>query len=115
MASTTASGFATTTELVQLAKAAKYNARAFAELCGYARDAWQLRREFRRRFRCSPRTWLNQARIKEAEARLLAGETPKEMFSDLGFVDLSHLSHSFRHVNGNSPSQFVSLQASAGE
>ncbi|MGO8928261.1 MAG: helix-turn-helix domain-containing protein [Limisphaerales bacterium] len=97
-------------ELEQLAKTVKYSAGALARLCGYATNARPWRREFRRRFDCTPRTWLTRARIKEAKSRLLFGERPKEMIYDLGFVDLSHLSHSFKHIDGHSPSQFINCQ-----
>jgi AraC-like DNA-binding protein len=99
-------------ELQQLAKTVKYNAGALARLCGYSTNTGQWRLEFRRRFECTPRTWLTEARIKEAKSRLLFGERPKEMIFDLGFVDLSHLSHSFKHVDGHSPSQFINAQPS---
>jgi AraC-like DNA-binding protein len=102
-------------ELEQLAKTVKYNAGALASLCGYATNAWRWRREFRQRFDCTPRAWLTEARIKEAKSRMLFGERPKDMIYDLGFVDLSHLSHSFKHVDGHSPSQFISTQPSAQE
>ncbi len=102
--------FPTVTELEQLAKTVKYNVGALARLCGYATNAGRWRREFRRRFDCTPRTWLTRARIKEAKSRLVLGERPKEMIYDLGFVDLSHLSHSFKQVDGHSPSQFINCQ-----
>jgi len=107
--------FPTATELEQLAKTVKYNAGDLAKLCGYATNAGRWRREFRRRFDSTPRTWLTEARIKEAKSRLLLGEKPKEMIYDLGFVDLPHLSHSFKHVDGHSPSQFINAQPSAQE
>jgi AraC-like DNA-binding protein len=102
--------FPTATQLTQLAKTAKYSPGRLTKLCGYARKAWQLRREFRRRYNCSLRAWLHQARIKEAEARLLSGQRPKDMINDLGFVDLPHLSHAFKQWLGRSPSQFLRLQ-----
>jgi AraC-like DNA-binding protein len=102
--------FPTPTELEQLARTVKYHPGALARLCGYATNAGRWRREFRRRFDCTPRTWLTRARIKEAKSRLVLGERPKEMIYDLGFGDLSHLSHSFKQVDGHSPSQFINCQ-----
>jgi len=107
--------FLAATELEQLAKTVKYNGGALARLCGYATNAGRWRREFRRRFDCTPRTWLAEARIKEAKSRFLFGERPKDMIYDLGFVDLSHLSNSFKHADGHSPSQFINSQPPAHE
>jgi AraC-like DNA-binding protein len=105
--------FPTASELEQLAKTVKYNLGDFAKLCGYATKAGRWRREFRLRFDCTPRTWVAEARIKEAKSRLLIGERPKAIIYDLGFVDLPHLSHSFKHIDGHSPSQFVNSKPSA--
>jgi AraC-like DNA-binding protein len=95
--------FPTAPELEQLAKTVKYNIGALARLCGFATHVRRWRREFRRCFDCTPRRWLAEARIKDAKGRLLLGERPKEIVFDLGFVDLQHLSHSFKHVDGHSP------------
>lgn len=107
--------FPTSVELEQLAKTVKYNVGNLAKLCGYATSAGRWRREFRRHFDCTPRTWVTAARIKEAKSRLLIGEQPKAIFHDLGFVDLPHLSHSFKHIDGHSPSQFIDAQLSVQE
>ena len=94
-------------ELERLARVAKYSPRTFTDLCGYSRNAWQLRRLFHRSFGYSLRSWLQRVRISEARVRLLQGETPKGLLAELGFVDLSHLSHSFKRIHGDSPTQFL--------
>lgn len=87
-----------------LAQKAHYNANELADLCGISPR--QLQRHFRRKFHCSPKTWLNQRRFLLAQTLLLKGEPIKKVALDLGFKQTSHFCRRFKSHNNMTPSEF---------
>jgi AraC-like DNA-binding protein len=92
----------------QLAGTAHYDSNELARLCGISTR--QLQRHFRRRFHCSPQSWLNQRRLLAAEELLLAGESVKKVALDLGFKQPSHFCRQFKSRKNMTPSEFAFSQ-----
>jgi AraC-like DNA-binding protein len=76
----------------------------FAELTG--RSLAGFKRDFQRIFNMSPRVWLQEKRLIEAQY-LIAKKNmkPSAIYLDLGFETLSHFSHSFKKRFGMAPSE----------
>ena len=91
-----------------LAQKAHYNANELAKLCGVSPR--QLQRHFRRTFRCSPQSWLNERRLGVAQDLLLSGEPVKKVALDLGFKQISHFCRQFKSQNNMTPSEFIFSQ-----
>jgi AraC-like DNA-binding protein len=89
----------------RLAETAHYNANELARTCGISTR--QLQRHFRRCFRCSPQSWLNERRLVVARDLLLSGESIKKVALDLGFKQPSHFCRQFKSRNKITPSQFA--------
>ena len=66
-----------------------------------------LRLAFRRRFGCSPKQYQVRARIRQAESRLLAGQSVSAVAEALGYPDPFAFSKQFKHIVGMPPSQFA--------
>jgi len=77
----------------------------FAELT--ARSLAGFKRDFQKTFGMSPRLWLQEKRLTEAQY-LIAQKNmkPSAIYLDLGFESLSHFSHSFKKKFGKTPSEF---------
>jgi AraC family transcriptional regulator len=88
-----------------LAKKAQYNARELAALCHVSLR--QLERYYKQSFDQSPQTWLNAARLKEAQEFLLQGLTVKETAYSVGFKQPSHFCREFKRHAGTTPNGFV--------
>ena len=88
----------------RLAETAHYNANELARTCGISTR--QLQRHFRRCFRCSPQSWLNERRLQAAQVMLLAGDSVKKVALDLGFKQSSHFCRQFKNRKKMTPSQF---------
>jgi len=91
--------------LEEFARAANYDAKELARLCGISRR--QLQRDFRRLFQSSPQRWLDDRRMAEAQKQLLSGEPVKKIASDLGFKHASHFCRKFKSWHHMTPSEFV--------
>jgi AraC-like DNA-binding protein len=78
----------------------------FAELTG--RSLAGFKRDFQKIFNMSPRVWLQERRLTEAQY-LIAQKNmkPSAIYLDLGFETLSHFSHSFKKRFGMTPSEVV--------
>jgi len=76
----------------------------FAELAG--RSLAGFKRDFQKTFGMSPRVWLQEKRLTEAQY-LIAKKNmkPSAIYLDLGFETLSHFSHSFKKKFGKTPSE----------
>jgi len=76
----------------------------FATLTG--RSLAGFKRDFQKIFGMSPRVWLQERRLTEAQY-LIAQKNmkPSAIYLDLGFETLSHFSHSFKKKFGHSASE----------
>ena len=78
--------------------------KRFAYLTG--RSLATFKRDFEKIFALSPSRWLLQRRLQEAHYRIQEqGETPSDVYLELGFEDLSHFSFAFKKRYGVAPSQ----------
>jgi AraC-like DNA-binding protein len=69
-------------------------------------DRFRLHREFRDAFGRSPHAYLVQLRLKQAKARLAAGQGPAKVAAAVGFADQSHLGRWFRRAYGMTPAAY---------
>ena len=78
----------------------------FAALTG--RSLAGFKRDFQKIFEMSPRVWLQERRLTEAQY-LIAKKNmkPSAIYLDLGFETLSHFSHSFKKKFGKTPSALL--------
>ncbi len=88
-----------------LAQKANYRSSQLARLCGISHR--QLERFFTQQVACSPQKWLDQQRLRRAEALLQTGRFVKEVAFELGFKDCSHFCRRFKAEHGQSPLAFV--------
>lgn len=89
----------------ELAPVANFNATELAHLLGICTR--QLQRKFQYYLNCSPRTWLNQARIRASKQLLISGASVKRTAIDLGFKQVSHFCRHFKSENGVTASEFA--------
>lgn len=76
----------------------------FAYLTG--RSLATFKRDFGRLFRQPPSRWLVQRRLREAHFLLREkGQTPAQVYLEVGFEDLSHFSFAFKKAYGLAPSR----------
>ena len=76
----------------------------FAYLTG--RSLATFKRDFTRLFRQPPGRWLVQRRLQEAHFLLKEmGQTPSQVYLEVGFEDLSHFSFAFKKAYGLAPSR----------
>jgi AraC family transcriptional regulator len=88
-----------------LAKTARYRSSQLAQLCRVSPR--QLQRFFRRAFKRSPQTFLDDVRLNAAPALLLGGSYVKEVSHELGFAHPSHFIKRFRRRYGSSPLSYA--------
>jgi AraC-like DNA-binding protein len=93
-------------ECPDLVERSRFEARNFAKLCGVSPR--QLQREFKRHFKCTPQSWLNEQRIVFASRLLLMGHRIKSAALDSGFKQVSHFCREFKSKTGMTPSEFCS-------
>jgi len=78
----------------------------FAELTG--RSLAGFKRDFQKTFGMSPRVWLQEKRLTEAQYLITKKSMkPSAIYLDLGFESLSHFSHSFKKKFGKTPSEML--------
>ena len=76
----------------------------FAYLSG--RSLATFKRDFEKIFHSSPSHWLQQRRLQEAHYLLTEkGRTPSDVYTEVGFEDLSHFSFAFKKAYGVAPSR----------
>ncbi|TGE03710.1 helix-turn-helix domain-containing protein [Hymenobacter fodinae] len=76
----------------------------FAYLTG--RSLANFKRDFEKLFLTSPSRWLQQRRLQEAYYLLKEkGRTPSDVYTEVGFEDLSHFSFAFKKAYGVAPSR----------
>ncbi len=92
-------------DLEELAKTARYNARALAKLCNLSTR--QLQRRFKRDFGRTPQDWLDERRLKAAQEKLLNGLQVKAVALECGFKQTSHFCRCFKSAYGTTPSYFA--------
>jgi AraC-like DNA-binding protein len=85
-----------------LASVAKYKPKELARAAAMPLGA--LRRHFSSRYGLALGTWLKEVRQKEAYQRLLAGDSVKEVASDLGYKRVTQFSRDFEAYHGVPPS-----------
>jgi AraC-like DNA-binding protein len=74
----------------------------YAKLSG--RSLTGFKREFTERFNTTPGKWLKEKRLSEALSLLKQKNmNPKDIYLDLGFVNLSHFYNSFKQKYGFTP------------
>ncbi|PZR37566.1 MAG: AraC family transcriptional regulator [Azospira oryzae] len=77
----------------------------FAELTG--RSLAAFKRDFQKTFGMTPRVWLQEKRLTEAQYLIVKKSMkPSAIYLDLGFETLSHFSHSFKKKFGKTPSEW---------
>ena len=80
--------------------------KEFAELTG--RSIAGFKRDFQKTFGMSPRVWLQEKRLTQAQYLIeKKNMKPSAFYLDLGFETLSHFSHSFKKKFGKTPSQML--------
>lgn len=89
----------------RLAVVARFDAKELAKLCNLS--VRQLERDFRRHLGRTPQNWLNELRLRFAEALLLNGQPVKRVAYTLGFKQTSHFCRRFKLHRNLTPSQFV--------
>jgi len=78
----------------------------FAELTG--RSLAGFKRDFQKIFGMSPRLWLQEKRLIEAQYLIAQKKKkPSAIYLDLGFESLSHFSHSFKKKFGKTPTEML--------
>jgi AraC-like DNA-binding protein len=76
----------------------------FAYLTG--RSLATFKRDFEKLFLTSPSRWLQQRRLQEAHYLLKEkGLSPSDVYTEVGFEDLSHFSFAFKKAYGVAPSR----------
>ena len=90
-------------DLDALALEAKYNVNAFAKLLGV--NVRTLQRKFRNQLELTPKNWLRERRLIEAQALLKADWRIASIIDKLGFQTRSHFSSEFKSLCGYSPSE----------
>ena len=75
-------------------------------------DAFRLNRAFSARLGLPPHAWHLQCRVREAQARLAAGETVSHVAFDLGFSDQAHLTRLFKRLSGVTPARYRQAHSS---
>jgi len=83
------------------AKAAHYRVSSLA--CGAKTSRQYLHNYFLRRFRMSPKQWLDQQKLRDALPLLRDGDMIKELHEQFGFSHPNHLARAFRRVLGRNP------------
>lgn len=74
----------------------------FAYLTG--RSLATLKRDFEKLFNTTPGRWLQHRRLQEAHYLIKEkGKAPSDVYIDVGFEDLSHLSFAFKKLYGLAP------------
>jgi AraC-like DNA-binding protein len=76
----------------------------FAYLTG--RSLSTFKRDFVKVYSCKPGKWLQQRRLQEAYYLIKEkGIAPVEVYTEVGFEDLSHFSSAFKKQYGSAPSK----------
>jgi transcriptional regulator GlxA family with amidase domain len=83
---------------------ANYKISALAKQCRVTER--QLRRFFRLKFGCSPRSWVSEQRRRVACSLLSTTELVKEIAAAVGFKQPSSFSRHFKAHHKTSPSSF---------
>jgi AraC-like DNA-binding protein len=68
---------------------------------------YHLLRLFKRQFGIAPHKYLENTRIRHAEALLLSGMSIAEVAYSTGFSSQAHLSRTFKHFIGTSPAEYA--------
>ena len=97
------------TDWEELAKDSAFKVRVLARTVGVSSES--LRLYVRNRFDVSPRKWLSEMRMREAQRMLVKGKLVKEVADALGFAHPTHFSRAFRMTHGISPRASVSLKS----
>ncbi len=100
-------------DLTQKAAQARYQNRMFVQLC--AMRPRTLQRQFQGILKTTPRDWLNQMRLAEAQKRIFAGHSVKEVAFDLGYKNTSHFSRAFKRYHGTAAREWKRNYASVLE
>jgi AraC-like DNA-binding protein len=93
------------TDLEANARQACYQPAAFAGLCNVCLR--QVQRQFTDERRITPREWLDQLRLHDAQQILARGELVKIVALRVGFSKTSHFSRWYRRLTGVNPSESI--------
>jgi AraC-like DNA-binding protein len=99
----------TITDWEKEAKAAAYAVAPLAKALGVSRQ--HLGRYFLRRWRFSPKSWLEQLRTADAIRLLRQGKLVKEVAAELGFDHDTDFSRAFKQRCGCGPREFCCCAA----
>lgn len=78
--------------------------KRFAYLTG--RSLTTFKRDFEKIFHSTPSRWLQQRRLQEAHYLIKEkGQSPSDVYLEVGFEDLSHFSFAFKKTYGVAPSR----------
>src|SRR5436309_7758728 len=83
------------------AKVAHYRVSSLA--CGAKTSRQNLHNYFLRRFRMSPKQWLDEQKLRDALPLLRNGDLIKELHERFGFSHPNHLARAFRRVLARNP------------
>lgn len=92
----------------KLARECAYNSDLIAQRLGISRR--HLRRYVQGLFRCSPRLWLNECRMRDAVELLKKERSVKVVSNIIGFKQASHFSRVFKQYWQQSPKEFLKYQ-----
>jgi len=91
------------------ARQAGYRVKQLAYLCRCTPR--QLERYFGDKFRIAPHAWMDQVRLRDAQARLSSGELAKNVTGQIGFAHAPHLSYWCKRLSGQSPGAIMATLA----
>lgn len=83
-----------------------------ADIAGLSRA--HLTAAFARHFGVPPHVYLNDVRVRQAQAAMLAGQPLAEVAVACGFSDQSHMSRRFKGAVGTSPADWLRQMRAAG-
>ncbi len=88
------------------AQKARYNAQELAS--AHKVSLRQLERHFQEVFNVTPKQWLNELRIEQAQKVIIENDyTIKEVAAVLGFKRVSHFCREFKRYTGMSTTDFI--------